>query len=41
VAADADARGFLRWILGKDFDADVKRIVGDALDGKFPEAPAE
>jgi DNA polymerase-3 subunit epsilon len=41
VAADADARGFLRWILGKDFDADVKRIVADALDGKFPEAPAE
>ena len=41
VAADPEARGFLRWILGKDFDADVKRIVADALDGKFPEPPAD
>lgn len=39
VAADPDARGFLRWILGKDFEADVKRIVADALDGRFPEPP--
>lgn len=33
---DPDSRGFLRWILGKDFDDDVKRIVRDALDGRFP-----
>jgi DNA polymerase-3 subunit epsilon len=36
VAGDPDGRGFLKWILGKDFDDDVKSIVRDALDGTFP-----
>jgi DNA polymerase III subunit epsilon len=29
-------KGFLRWMLRKDFADDVKQIVRDALDGKFP-----
>lgn len=29
--------GFLRWMLGQDFDADSKRIAQDALAGRFPE----
>ena len=29
--------GFLRWVLTKDFMVDFKRIVEDALNGKFPE----
>ena len=41
VSADSDARGFLRWILGKDFDDDVKHAVREALEGRFPEPPAE
>jgi DNA polymerase-3 subunit epsilon len=28
--------GFFRWVLGKDFEADTKAIVTDALRGKFP-----
>ena len=41
VAADPEARGFLRWILGKDFDDDVKGVVREALEGRFPEPPAD
>ncbi len=29
--------GFLRWILHGDFSDEVKKIVSDALEGKFPE----
>ncbi len=31
--------GLLQWILARDFPADVKQIVADALDGRFPEGP--
>jgi DNA polymerase III subunit epsilon len=34
-------RGFLAWMLAKDFPIDTKRIVKEALDGRFPVAPAE
>lgn len=36
VAAGRDTRGFLEWMLGKDFSAEVKAIVKDALAGTFP-----
>ena len=29
--------GFLNWMLAKDFLPDAKKIVSDALDGKFPQ----
>ena len=29
-------RGFLEWILRKDFSDEVKTIVRDALEGRFP-----
>lgn len=29
-------RGFLEWVLAKDFPADVKAIIRDALVGRFP-----
>lgn len=32
-----ERRGFLEWILRQDFSKEVKRIVKDALDSKFPE----
>ncbi len=32
---------YLRWLLGKDFPADTKALASDALDGRFPEAPAD
>jgi DNA polymerase-3 subunit epsilon len=32
----AKDRGFLEWILRKDFRPEVKAIAQDALDGKFP-----
>ncbi len=31
-----DNRSFLDWILKKDFSEETKRIVRDALEGKFP-----
>ncbi len=34
-----ERRGFLEWMLRQDFSKEVKRIVQDALKGKFPEAP--
>ncbi len=38
----ATDRGFLEWVLRKDFSEQVKRIVRDALEGRFPErAPVE
>lgn len=40
LVRDPDGKGFLRWILNKDFDDDVKRVVRDALDAnRFPEPP--
>ena len=32
----ANDRGFLEWILRKDFSPEVKTIVGAALEGRFP-----
>lgn len=29
-------RGFLEWVLRKDFSDEVKAIVRDALAGRFP-----
>lgn len=34
-----ERRGFLEWMLLQKFSKEVKRIVRDALDGKFPEEP--
>lgn len=36
--AQNDAR-FLKWILKSDFPGDTKKIVADALEGKFPDNP--
>ena len=36
LAENADGRGLLTWILGKDFSPEVKGIVRAALDGRFP-----
>jgi len=36
VAEGADTRGFLKWILQKDFPEDVKMIVREALEGRYP-----
>ena len=33
----AENRGYLEWMLGKDFSDDVMEILRRALDGKFPE----
>jgi DNA polymerase-3 subunit epsilon len=30
---------FLKWILASDFPGDTKRIVADALEGRFPQPP--
>jgi DNA polymerase-3 subunit epsilon len=35
----ATDRGFLEWVLRKDFSEQVKRIVRDALEGRFPVPP--
>ena len=32
----ANDRGFLEWILRKDFSDEVKAIVREALEGRFP-----
>jgi len=36
----AEVPDYLRWILAKDFPADTKQIVSEALAGRFPEQPA-
>lgn len=36
VASDA---GFLEWMLRSDFSPEVKRIITDAFDGKYPTPP--
>jgi DNA polymerase-3 subunit epsilon len=33
----AEVPDYLRWILAKDFPADTKQIVAEALSGRFPE----
>lgn len=33
---DARGRGYLEWMLGKDFSEEVKGILREALDGVFP-----
>jgi DNA polymerase-3 subunit epsilon len=33
----ANEANYLRWMLNKDFPADVKKIVKDALEGRFPQ----
>jgi len=35
----AQDRGFLEWVLRKDFHPEVKRIIQDALEGRLPTAP--
>ncbi len=34
-------QGFLEWILRSDFSPEVKQIVANALDGIYPEPPAD
>ena len=34
-------RGFLKWILKSDFSQEVRQIVADAMDGKWPVPPDE
>ncbi len=36
MAADKSDRGYLEWMRGGDFSAEVKGIVAKALDGQFP-----
>lgn len=36
----AEVPDYLRWILAKDFPADTKQIVAEALSGRFPGQPA-
>jgi hypothetical protein len=36
LTEDPDGRGLLRWILEKEFNAEVKRAVREALNGSFP-----
>lgn len=36
VVADQRGRGYLEWMLGKDFSEEIKGILRDALDGVFP-----
>jgi len=33
----ANDRGYLEWILSKDFSQEVKRVIQEALEGSFPE----
>ncbi len=41
VAEGTDTRGFLKWILQKDFTEDVKLIVREALEGRYPRRPGD
>ena len=36
LAQDFDGRGYLLWMQGADFSPEVKKLVGDALEGKVP-----
>lgn len=35
----SEAPEYLSWILENEFPSDLKRVVGDALEGRFPEQP--
>ncbi len=37
MTKDPASEGFLRWMLKKDFSADTKAIVREALSGRFPQ----
>ena len=37
VCAQADGRGYIEWILKKDFSEDLKTVLREALDGVFPQ----
>jgi len=39
VAESDRDKGFLKWILQRDFTEDVKMIVRDALEGRYPQRP--
>jgi len=34
-----DDRAYLEWILTKDFDPEIKTMIKNVLEGKFPEPP--
>ncbi|MDX2475631.1 MAG: hypothetical protein QNL91_18220, partial [Candidatus Krumholzibacteria bacterium] len=36
VVADPRGRGYLEWMLGKDFSEEINGILREALDGVFP-----
>lgn len=40
VVADQRGRGYLEWMLGKDFSEEIKGILREALDGVFPRKEA-
>ncbi len=40
ICALADGRGYLEWMLKKDFNEDLKAILREALDGVFPQREA-
>jgi len=35
-AVQGDGRGYLEWMMNKDFSQEVKDILSQALDGVFP-----
>jgi DNA polymerase-3 subunit epsilon len=35
----AESSGYLEWIVKSDFPSDAKELVGEALQGRFPERP--
>jgi hypothetical protein len=35
----AENAGYLEWMLGKDFGEDVRTILREALEGRFPQKP--
>ena len=36
VVSDGSGRGYLEWMLGKDFSEEIKGLLREALDGVFP-----
>jgi len=40
LAASDKGKGFLRWMINKDFPRDTQDIIRNALDGRYPEPPA-
>jgi DNA polymerase III subunit epsilon len=41
LARDSDGRGYLQWMQGADFSPEVKKLIGDALEGKVPQRNPE